>query len=95
MLGSKLDYPLLFDTVTSYAPDNWPKDWLQESEIGDLLLVNNEDDSLACGLLCISDSGAFINLTPEQILGKEAISWPNMRQQKIRIRRGSVKLEQD
>jgi hypothetical protein len=95
MLGSDYNYPLLFDTITSYAPDEWPNDWLQESEVGDLLLVNNEDGSLSCGLLCISDSGAFINLTPQQIRGREPITWPNLSRTRMRIREGKVLLDRN
>lgn len=95
MLGSKYNYPLLFDTITSFAPDEWPDDWLQESEVGDLLLVNNEDGSLSCGLLCISDSGAFINLTPKQVRGHDPIVWPNLSETRMRIRDGKVLLERD
>lgn len=95
MLGSKYNYPLLFDTITSFAPDEWPDDWLQESEVGDLLLVNDENNSLVCGLLCISDSGAFINLTPKQVHGTDTIVWPNLSETRMRIRDGKVLLEQD
>lgn len=95
MLGSDYNYPLLFDTITSYAPGDWPNDWLQESEVGDLLLVHNEEGSLSCGLLCIANSGAFINLTSKQILGLDPITWPNLTRTRMRIRDGKVRLERN
>lgn len=95
MLGSDYNYPLLFDTITSYTPNEWPSNWLQESEVGDLLLVNNEDGSPSWGLLCISESGSFINLTPNQILGKDTIAWPNLTESRMRIRDGKVLLERN
>jgi len=95
MLGSSYNYPLLFDTITSYTSSDWPSNWLQESEVGDLLLVNNDDGSPSWGLLCIAESGAFINLTPRQILGKSTIAWPNLTESRMRIRDGKVQLERD
>ncbi len=66
-------YKLTFETVTPIEYDDWPDNWLDESEAGDLLV--GPDRSF--GLICIDDSGSFINLTKLQIYGEASIPWPD------------------
>lgn len=69
-------YPVRFESITKYKPEDWPKNWLEESEIGDLLLAPGEPYA-NFGLLCISDGGAFLNLTQAQIYYQDFIPWPD------------------
>lgn len=66
-------YHLKFEKVTRIEYDDWPQDWLQETDMGELLL--GPGSRAKFGILCIDNSGAFVNLTEGQIYEGEPIPW--------------------
>lgn len=88
-------YPLRFEKVTRIAYDEWPQDWLQECDIGDLLL--GPGSKATFGILCIDSSGAFVNLTPAQIYEGQHIPWndPDNSIFAIRLRGDLVEIVRD
>lgn len=88
-------YPLKFDKVTRVEYGDWPQDWLQETDMGELLL--GPGSRAKFGILCIDNSGAFVNLSQAQIYEGEPIPWndPENSIHAIRIRGNLVQIVKD
>ena len=88
-------FPLKFEKVTRIEYADWPQDWLQECDMGELLL--GPGSKATFGILCIDNSGAFVNLTPDQIYKGEPIPWndPANSIHAIRIRNDRVLIVKD
>lgn len=65
--------PLLFEKVRFIPRKKWAVDWLDEAEIGDLLVSDNK----SYGMLCVGVRGEFLVVNQEQMFGHEPINWPD------------------
>jgi hypothetical protein len=67
---------LTFETVQRLKKEQWPRNWLRDTTLGDLLLLS---DSWGQGgsLLKISRSGMFISLDSDQTWSQKVILWPD------------------
>lgn len=89
-------FHLKVERIQRVAYEDWPSDWLQEADCGDLLLGPGEYRA-EFGILCVDNSGAFLNLTQDQIYRQADIPWPDPQRKikAIRIVGNQVKLVVD
>ena len=91
MLPADKKYPLTFEKVNRIAYPDWPIDWLDESEPGDLL-EGSLDDSSYFALLCVDHHGGFITLNNDQVYNQARIPWPGSEVKAIMIKGSQIAL---